>query len=326
MGEFKNRLSKMSGNWDSGSNTEMNESFIDGIYKFQLQNAEVVESEASGDLMVHVEHYCNEGELAGEVFHQYFNLEKPSEKDGEYWGRTFCCQWIEKMGYVIPDSPDQIEETVAEIAEKAPVYTAKIKENKEGYKQFEVKRLLDEEGVEIPTSGDSSGGSSGDDGFNVGDRVLVDFDGKDFGGEVTDVDEDNDVYTVTFDDGDVNEINGADLKEEEGGSEPVEPEPVDAFMNELIDFCQSQDIKVNDDDDEESLKGKINEFEWETVKLMENEIELLRGIDADIVEPEKKPAAKKKSVAKKPAARKTAAKKTSNKKSAKKKTTRKARR
>ena len=51
-------------------------------------------------------------------------------------------------------------------------------------------------------------------GWKVGDRVVVEIDGEDYAGEITEIDEDNDSATVEFDDGDTQDVAFDDLTEE----------------------------------------------------------------------------------------------------------------
>lgn len=63
------------------------------------------------------------------------------------------------------------------------------------------------------------------DGWNVDDRVVVDWDGTPYAGAITEIAEDGETVTVAYDDGSEESVAVAELVAEEGdGGEPAEPE------------------------------------------------------------------------------------------------------
>jgi hypothetical protein len=105
-------------------------------YLLRLQSAEVEESASSGNLQIHLEHLVVEGELAGEVQHEYLQIETAQ-------GPFYVKQWIEMMGFDVPDDPADLPDVVEAISEKAPTYTGQVIEKK-GFTNVRIKTLEDE--------------------------------------------------------------------------------------------------------------------------------------------------------------------------------------
>lgn len=382
--KFKKKLSSMAENWDLAKEAGPGFSkFPDGTYKFQLQNAEIVESQSSGKLQVHREHLCIEGEQAGDALHDWLNLEHEV-------GLQIAMTWIEQMGHEIPDKPEQLEEVIANIAECAPIYTGRVKNTDDGFTNLRVTKLLEgeaepiaeeaeeDEGEEAPSYSLEEFGEleaeevyeiaeayeiegvklSGkltskkraaiiaaldEEGYfeeeteeddepedseeseeteeveeaelAVGVRVAKNFDGEMYEGEIVAIPEDG-MYEVEFDDGDegtfpAEELELADSVEDEGEeddepSDEVEGEEDEGeedgdeegdgdevSEDELISFCQSQDIEVSDDDDIDELIDKITGFAWDKGELLDEEVELLESIGATFEKPKPKKTGKK---------------------------------
>ena len=144
---FKDRLAKMNETWNinreerGGGN--FNDAFEDGVHSFQLQSFRLRESNASGELMAVAEHYCLEGAAGGEVYTSFFNLEKAND-EGKIWGQIFLAQLLESLGYEAPEDMGCLEEILAEIEADAPKYTARVRTNKDGYKNFGVIRVTEQ--------------------------------------------------------------------------------------------------------------------------------------------------------------------------------------
>jgi len=105
-------------------------------------------------------------------------------------------------------------------------------------------------------------------------------------------------------------LDGEGTAEEESVDTSTEEVTEDAgdetseLLDKLREFCIKEDIELSDDDDEESLKEKIDGFEYPEDKLEEWQVELLTelGQEENIARKEKpkpKPVAKPKSSAKK---------------------------
>lgn len=131
-------------------------------------------------------------------------------------------------------------------------------------------------------------GKGEDEGFSKGDRVIYkDGDGDTFPGKITEV-MDDDTYKVKFDDGDDGTIDADDLTAGEeakakGKGKGKAKADDDKPETELLDFCQSQDINVDDDDNRDDVIAKINESRWDKKYLTKKEIKKLEEIDAEFV-------------------------------------------
>lgn len=268
--EFEGRLGKMQDNWAT-SREEGFGGFPDGLFKFQLQNAEIVESMSSEKLQVHREHLCLEGEEAGNVLHDYLQLETE-------WGPRFTMQWIEQMGREIPDDMTDLEEVVAEIAEAAPIYMGRVK-NKDGFSNLRITRLLqgeaekeEVEAEEAEPEEDNHPECFGE--YEEGHKTCKACEDKKTCKKKTVGDED---------------AGDEDAGDEEDAGDDDEGE---GTLDELVAFCQAQEIDVDDDDTEESLTEKIKGFNWDRKELLEEEITMLENIDADFTEEKPKPKKK----------------------------------
>lgn len=302
MGDFNDRLKNMEDNWEHAKELGFG-TFPDGRYKFQLQSAEITESMSSGKLQIHREHLCLEGEMAGEVLHDYLQLETE-------WGPRFTMQWIEQMGREIPESSAGLEEVVAEIAEAAPIYDGIVK-TKGGFTNLRITKLLEGKAEPVAEAGGEETSECEDFGnYEEGNEICAECadaeeckaagGGEEVVEEETGGDEETDANseeehdcadfgTYDPDDSGCQECGDAEAckaategsGEEEGADE----------LDELVAFCQAQEIEVTDDDDAESLTAKIKEYSWDKKQLLEDEIEMLERIGASFEEP--KPAPKK---------------------------------
>jgi hypothetical protein len=350
--EFATRLASMQDNWEEGRDGAFGK-WDDGKYKMQLQDCQIEESKNSGRLQIHAEHFCMEGEQAGEVYHQYLQLETE-------WGPTFVAQFIEALGQEVPDNFEDMPETVAALAEAAPIYMVKLETKKE-FQNLQITKLLeaeaeveggDEEEPDEEDYEDAEDEEEEDDADEEEDADEDDEEEDEEDADEEDVDhaEDEDaLYTqeeilgmkaqeirdlVSEHELDVElgskitkavktdvfdalvEAELAEAEEDDDAEEEDEDEDAEADerLEELTAFCQGQDIEVDDDDDSDALIEKINEYDWEEDKLMEHETKLLKDIGADVVPSKKKKAAKKKGGGKKTGKKKTGKKKGKKKK------------
>lgn len=180
MSEFEDRLQQMQETWGGIASGEgMPGQVPEGIYRMQLQSAELKLSESSDKLMIHRENYILDGEHAGQVVHDYLNLE--TER-----GPFFVGLWIEQMGFEIPENSKDIEATVEAIAQAAPIYTGQVKINN-GFPNVRVKNVeeIDTGGVsaapEEPDPGPSADDNV-DEGDSLGDRLRAFAEAQDLDG------------------------------------------------------------------------------------------------------------------------------------------------
>ncbi len=305
MGEYKDRLKAMSESW-GGRNTQQ-EGVPAGIYKMQVQDAEMTESASSGKLMIAWQFLILEGEESGQVARDYQTIETE-------FGPRFIAQRIEKLGFEVPDDPQDLEEIIAAIAEAAPVIMGKIKVSKDGYTNITVNRLL-EAGSERTTTTrqaavqEEETEEEGEEESLLGAEVVHD-DGtvctviEEKGGKLVIEDGDGEQYECSADEVTVQEDPEEEEEEEEAEEEAEEEEEAegeDGQLEELIAFAQAQGVDVSDEDDLETLTERIkDEYDWEVDKLLKEEVELLEGIGVELIKPApKKPAKKAKKAAKK---------------------------
>ncbi len=293
MSEFRDRLSAMKDAW--GKRSQQPEGVPAGVYRMQLQDVELAESNTSGKLMVHWAHLIREGEHEGDVAHDYQQIESE-------FGPRFIGLRIEKLGFEVPDDPEDLEETLAAIAEAAPTYMAKLTVSKEGYTNIKVTRLLDSAGEPPRTTRPAAvqiepvGETTADPDSLVGKPVV-----HDDGTECTVLEQDGEKLIIEDSEGEQYECTVHEVKVQE------DPEAVDEEMEALTSFAQAQGVDVNDDDTQETLTERIcNEYEWEEEKLLPEELELLKDLGAEIIA-KPKAAPKKKAASKK--AKKTGKKK-----------------
>jgi len=147
---FAERLAELQGSWESAE--EGWDQIPPGQYTMRLQSAAVEESASSGNMQIHCEHLIVEGDHAGEVVHDYLQVETPL-------GPRFIKIWIDVMGFEVPEDLTELEEVVAAISDAAPTYIAKVTE-KDGFTNVRVQRLVDEgEEPDEPAAGEEDNDS-----------------------------------------------------------------------------------------------------------------------------------------------------------------------
>lgn len=146
-----------------------------------------------------------------------------------------------------PEQLLEVEKSFAEVTVR----------NKGDFINVYFNKALDDDAVDVADLEEEAG----DDNWSEGDRVLVEFDGEDFAGEITDLGDDT--ATVTFDDESVEEVDIADLREEE--SEDGDEEEEDGEDDE----AEEED----EEEDEESDEGEGDEEEEEEAEEGEEEEE-----------------------------------------------------
>jgi len=265
---FEKRLGKMAETWSNSREEKggFNEAFEDGVHTFQLQRLALQESGSSGQLMAVAEHYCCEGEQAGEVYVQFFNLEKTND-EGKVWGQVFLAQLIEKLGYETPEDVSNLEETLAEIEEAAPKYTARVRTNKQGYKNITIVQVLEEKAEpEFNRDGDKDEKSE-----------------KKSSKKPSKEEEGNEEEKTEEEEGDEKEV---DEGEESGDDE-------DEDLEALKEFAEAWSVSVDDDVSMKKLVSTLKEYDWEEDKLTEDEVKLLKKHGITIkTTPKEKPKAK----------------------------------
>ncbi len=302
-GEFANRLNASREMYDSSSDNFFGNTVSDGVMQMQLQSFKFGEYINTQDpekssLVVDHEWLILSGESESETLRQRIWLNNEN-------GWTQLKATIKTLGHEAPADIDDLEELLADISQEAPIVKGQVKtnvseKNGKSYQNLNIKQLLESAGSmpeDDPDDASTNGGDQSDlvDGeWAEGDRVVVDFDGTDYAGEISSVDADNEEAEVSFDDDSVETVAFSDLSAEEGDTAAEEP---DEDQVALFAFCSawkdSIDTDVTDDmtADEivQILKGY--EFDDQVSEMTKDEIEILTKFK--IIKPPKAKAAVK---------------------------------
>lgn len=285
MSKFEARLKKMNKTWKE-SKKQAKEMFtkVDaGVYLAQLQSMEMAESGA-GNLQIKRQHLITEGgEFEGVTVYDSLQLETSD------LSMAFVRREIDAYGYECPDKAEDIEDIVIAIAKAAP----EVKINISHSGEFTNVRVMG------ATGEDSAGGYTLDEVGSMNRTALVEVvESK----ELPDIDVDDlslsemreavidglglGESTDTKKEEEVEETESATQEDAEDAAE----ETGDDNLQGIKDFCNAQDIDMVDDDDEDSLKEKIDEYQYPVADLTEEEIELLGkvGLDSCIKRPKPK--------------------------------------
>lgn len=216
--KFASRLKKMQSTFaEQREEAEAGyQSLPDGKYKFRITDAELTES-SNGNLMAVMECTVLAGEHKGETFQNRQVIE------GNEFGFKILCQFIARLGYEVPEDAAEIEDVLAEFAADRPGFLGTLKTKGE-YQNLRLNKPLDEDDDDDDLDDDDEAeeaeATESDDGDeeaeeadeedNVGARVSVVIDGEDYEGEVT-ADDGDGQLTITFDDGDEDTYDAADV-------------------------------------------------------------------------------------------------------------------
>lgn len=316
---YREKLAEMGANW--GTNKSGVQKTPPGKYSMQLQLCELAESN-NGNLMVKREHYILEGEHAGQVV--FDNIVLSSD-----FGQQKLSEFIQKMGYEVPEAIEDCEETISAIGNATPKYVALVKV-KDDFTNVDVLELLGEDEAPSkpskpaakPTAKPTAKASTPTKGkvipmkkveeeveeepsHKFGLKTQVKFKGEDgvpIIGTVTDHADGGEIV-VTTKDGDawqVPEDSCVGLKEsfpdEEEATEEVAEETQEESetpdVSVLIAFAQAHDIDVEEDWDYEKTLKKLQLYQFPRHELTEEEITLCEQIGVETFEEKKKPEPK----------------------------------
>lgn len=265
---FKSAMKNMGANWDPGAERGFKK-FPAGKYQFKVQNTECTEND-SGAPVVKAEYLCTVGEQRGEVYYDYFNLSIDYPRD-------LCMDRIEELGFEVPPRA-QLEERMAEIAEAAPSFTATVTHNPKKddpsviyVNLTDIKLVDDDEAEQAPASKPKARKAAANSKPKKGDRVSVDYDGEAFEGEITKTDSKG--ANIKFDDGETAFHSFKQITSLNGKAS------ADYTLEDVIEFCQAQDIDVDDDDDIPSLAEKIKGWHWKRADLTEKEQTIMDDLE-----------------------------------------------
>ena len=286
MADMKKRLAEMEDAWAVGKDKAIG--VPKGIYKMQLQAAFIAES-ASGNLMIKREHLILEGEQEGEVVYDQLMLESDQ-------GPRWVARWMGQMGFEAPDDASDIEETVKEIEEAAPIYMGKAVKN-DDFTNVRIQEVLETESErperperqEKPESKSTTPpDDDGSEELAVGDTVSYEEEGEMVTGTIEAFDPDDEDYAhVIGPDGKVWSYAKSDLTKVE-----PEEEEADEELTALLALAQATDIEVSDSDDKETVVKKLDEYTWDADQLTAGEVTLLEAVNIKIQKPKRKPVKK----------------------------------
>ena len=131
---FKARLRQMKSRFEEArSSRSAFEDLPDGRYVCRLNKAYLHESE-SGKMFGVFSYVVIEGEEKGEVVTDWNNL------DHDVGLRIFC-EKVQRLGHDVPDDPEEIEDTVKEIAGDQPTVRLRLQSKTKGDRTFQSKNI-----------------------------------------------------------------------------------------------------------------------------------------------------------------------------------------
>ena len=283
MADMKKRLAEMKDAWSVGKDKAIG--VPESIYKMQLQAAFIAES-SNGNLMIKREHLILEGEQEGEVVYDQIMLQT---EHGPRW----VAKWMGQMGFEAPDDVSEVEETVKEIEEAAPIYMGKVV-IKDDFSNVRIQEVLETESerperLEKPESKSTTPpDDGGSEELAVGDTVSYEEEGDMVTGTIEAFDPDDEDYAhVIGPDGKVWSYAKSDLTKVE-----PEEEEADEELTALLALAQATDIEVSDSDDKETVVKKLDEYTWDADQLTADEVTLLEAVNIKIQKPKRKPVKK----------------------------------
>lgn len=251
--KFSSRLKKMAKSFTAGRDeaTKGFEQIPDGKYKFKVVSSELTES-SNGNLMAVMECKVLAGEQKDSTFYNRQVL-----MDNEV-GFNILCQAFQRLGYEAPDSVEEVEDILQEIDNDAPSFLGTVKTNGE-YTNLRINQALDDEDDDVDEEDEDELEEDADDGSEeeddtedvIGMGVIVDIDGTDYVGEVTD--QDGDDITVTFEDGDVQDFIASDASISWTDGDEEEEEEEDDDVDE-------EDELEEEEEDEELAQLEVGNF------------------------------------------------------------------
>jgi len=143
--EVRKKLKEMNKAWKTGKDSVSG--VPAGVYHMRLQGA-TVKLTSNKKLTVIREHLIVDGEFEGTVVTDFMNLE------GEM-GAYFAAQFIDQLGYEIPEEPTEIPETIEAVVADAPEYIASVVHS-EGFTNVRFKELVESFGEAVVEEAETS--------------------------------------------------------------------------------------------------------------------------------------------------------------------------
>lgn len=276
--EFARRLASMQSAW--GSRKEQPKKVPAGRYLMKLQAAVVAEAKSSGRLMIKREHLILEGQCQGEVVYDYMQLE--TER-----GPYFVSKWIDQMGFVSPDKPEDLPKVVEEIVKAGPVYQATLKENGE-FRNITIDKLIEhtaseesaepaEEVAEETTDAvENEAPFDTEQTLAVGTEIsFQDNEGNTITGAISSLDGENVVVTVDDTEYSVPATEVTVAESGDTATNSTEKEEADDTIP-LVELAQAHGVTVDDSLSLDDLVAELQGYTWKKDELTKEELALLQ--------------------------------------------------
>jgi hypothetical protein len=275
MREYLNRFKDL---WKQAEEEKEGYDFPDGQWRFQLAEGTIYPSKKSGKATALLVCVAVGGEHHGKVHRQYWPLETA-------WGINFLRAFLEGVNAKVPghDNPGEAVDTLADLANARIEFTADLQTQASrggGQGGFRTFKVVAQEGDQVRGTVEPACE------FSVGDRVVVEIDGDDYGGEIGYLNFESRVAEVKFDDGDTAEVEFDQLKVE------------NRLLSEATSFCHMYDIEPTGD--LEAITERITQRAalegWTKETFTLEEVSLLGelGVTLKEAKPAKKKGSKKK--------------------------------
>ncbi len=284
---FKELLAQGADQWAD----ENVENAPSGIYVMQLQDASLFETQdRDGNDVVKVkwEHLVREGEYKGETVVDFSSPMSPKA-----FARKLLRERIRRLGFDPSEDIRDLEETVAAIANAAQVYRAKLVW-KNGFANVTVQQVI-EDAAPAPKAAPKStpkaapaASAESTDGLAIGAQVRFAVeDGAEVVGTVTG--RTGKEYTIEDSDGNQYTGEAADFRSESASAGATD----DANRLALLEFAQTMEVDVTEDDTEDILRAVLSEHEWVADNITPDEAALLKANDITVKSAKPKPARQK---------------------------------
>lgn len=311
MGNFKNRLTSMGDAWTTGK--DGGGGIPDGQYILQLESATLKES-AQQKLMIVRKHIVLEGDSAGDSITDFLCLETE-------FGPRQVAQWIEKMGYEVPQDVADIEEIVAAIANEQPTVNAKVKRSGDSDLRNVTVTELISTSAETPapvaakpapapakpaakpaatpaTAKKAAAPVKAAEPASevpIGAIVKINDEGKEIIGTIIRLSDDGNPIVESNDAAkDQYEVNLNELEyvTDEASAPEAEAAPLQD-TSVLLAFCAANGIEANEEELAQVLEDRLKEYQWTAAELTPEEVALLESIEGiTLIKPAPKPAPK----------------------------------
>ena len=236
--KMRKASSAMAKNWEAGKDFGFAEAFDPGNYVFKFQGYEMLTTK-NGDDMVKTEHLCRSGERKGETCTVMYVLNNPV-------GCGKMRKFIQDMGLVDQDDPDLLEETLEEMSELAPIYTATVTRDD---------KYNDLESIVMEEDEDDNEDDDDDDDDDNDEEEDEDDDEEDDDNSEEDEDDDDDDLLQEEDIMDLDDDELKDFIKDNKLKMKVPKKINKKFRKSVVDAAQDAGYWDMDDDDDDNKSG-----------------------------------------------------------------------